>query len=427
MKRFVIVVVSCVLLFNPYTMAGLTLENCQQKAREHYPQVKQFGLLEKSEIYSLANAGKAYLPRLSVSALATYQSDITSLPPALGQALSKAIGQPVEFESIHKDQYRVVAEVNQLIWDGGGVRIQQDAIRTGSRIEKQQLEVELQQLKVRVNQLFFGILSLNEQLTQLDYLHAELRANYDKVQVLCTNGILSQSDVDLIKVEQLKLNQKKAELRSVGQAYRRMLVIMTGDSTIARAELEKPAIPLLSDTIHRPELKIFSLQKDLLATRERSLRAANLPNAGAFLQGGYGNPGLNMLEPGFTPWYMVGARLSWNISGLYTQKEKLNNLAIGRKTVDVQQETFLHNTRLRMEQLQQELEKTGEQLKSDEEIVALRRQIKKAAEVRVENGTMTVTDLLREITAENAAIQEQKQRELQWLMILYELKLIVNC
>lgn len=427
MKRFVWVFASCILLLNPYAVAGLTLENCQQKAREHYPQVKQFGLLEKSEIYSLANAGKAYIPRLTVSAQATYQSDITSLPPALGQALSKAIGQPVDFESIQQDQYRVIAEVNQLIWDGGGVRLQQEAIRTGTRIEKQQLEVELQKLKERVNQLFFGILSLNEQLTQLDYLTDELRTNYDKVVVLCANGILSQTDVDLVKVEQLKLNQKKAELQSIGQAYRRMLVVMTGDSTVARAELEKPAIPLLSDTIQRPELEIFSLKKDLLATQERSLRAANLPNAGAFFQGGYGNPGLNMLEPGFTSWYMVGARLSWNLSGLYTQKDKLNNLAISRKTVDVQQETFLHNTRLRVEQLQQEAEKIEEQLKSDEEIVALRKQIKKAAEVRVENGTLTVTDLLREITAENAAIQEKKHRELQWLMVMYELKLIINC
>ena len=427
MKRFVWVFASCILLLNPYAVAGLTLENCQQKAREHYPQVKQFGLLEKSEIYSLANAGKAYIPRLTVNAQATYQSDITSLPPSLGQALSKAIGQPVDFESIQQDQYRVIAEVNQLIWDGGGVRLQQEAIRTGTRIEKQQLEVELQKLKERVNQLFFGILSLNEQLTQLDYLTDELRTNYDKVVVLCANGILSQTDVDLVKVEQLKLNQKKAELQSIGQAYRRMLVVMTGDSTVARAELEKPAIPLLNDTIQRPELEIFSLKKDLLATQERSLRAANLPNAGAFFQGGYGNPGLNMLEPGFTSWYMVGARLSWNLSGLYTQKDKLNNLAISRKTVDVQQETFLHNTRLRVEQLQQEAEKIEEQLKSDEEIVALRKQIKKAAEVRVENGTLTVTDLLREITAENAAIQEKKQRELQWLMVMYELKLIINC
>lgn len=420
----VLFVVSTMTILPVYTQVNI--DDCQQKARENYPLVKQFGLLEKAEMYNLANASKAYLPQLSLSAQATYQSDITSLPPALGQALSKAIGQPVNFESIQKDQYRLVAEVNQLLWDGGGVRIQQEGIRMGTRIEKQKLEVELHTLKERINQLYFGILALHEQHTQLTLLHNELRANYNKVHAMWTNGVAGQPDLDAIKVELLKVKQKEAELLSVGQAYRRMLVVMTGDSTVAREELARPSVPLLSDTIQRPELELLTLQKEYISTQEKSVRASNLPRAGAFFQGGYGNPGLNMLVPGFTPWYLVGARLSWNISGFYTQKNKLNNLATSRKTADVQRETFLHNTRMKTEQLHQKINKIREQLKSDDEIVMLRGQIKKAAEVRVENGTLTVNDLLREITAENTAIQEKKLREIELLMVMYELKIISN-
>lgn len=424
-KLFYIVILLLGFQYQTLT-AQLTLEQCQQKARDNYPLVKQYALLGQSEAYSLANLSKGYLPQLSVSAQATYQSDITSLPPELGQALGQVLGREVHFESIDKDQYRLTAELKQLIWDGGNLRSQQQAVRMSGKLEKQKLEVDLYALKERVNQLFFGILALDEQLVQVDLLLGELAANQGKIVAYMQNGMASQPDVDAIRVEQLKVSQRKAELTTARQAFRTMLTAFTGDAAASKAELIKPGIPLEDTLIKRPELKLLELQKELYTSQERIVRAANRPAIGAFLQGGYGNPGLNMLVPGFTPWYMAGARLSWNIGGLYTQKNSLNKIAVNKQQVDIQKETFLFNTRLKAEQVRHDIEKFREQLKSDEEIILLRNTIKKSAESKVENGTLSVTDLLREITAENAARQEKSLREIQLLMAVYQLRVILN-
>jgi outer membrane protein TolC len=426
MKRFVWVFVSCILLFNPNSVAGLTLENCQQKARLHYPLIKQFGLLEKSEAFGLTSAGMSYLPQLALNAQASYQSDITSLPPALGEVLSKIIGRPVSFETMQRDQYRVVAEVNQLLWDGGVVRAQKEGIRANTLIEKQKLEVELHSVKERVNRLFFGILVLNEQIAQFSLLEEELQRNFDKVVALWNNGVANRTDIDLVKVEKLKTGQNRAKLEAMRKVYCVLLGAMTGDSTVVEAELVRPLPPLLSTVVNRPELGLLKLQKDWIRSQEKSVRALSMPRAGAFLQGGYGNPGLNMLEPGFTSWYIVGARFSWNISALYSQKNKLSGLSVNMQLADIQKETFLFNSNLKVRQAWLEIENFREQLKSDVEIVRLRKQIREAAEVRLENGTLSVSDFLRDITAENAAHQEKSLREIQLLMAMYELDLIVN-
>ena len=151
-----------------------------------------------------------------------------------------------------------------------------------------------------------------------------------------------------------------------------------------------------------------------------------MPKIGLFAQGGYGNPGLNMFEPGFTPYYILGARMTWNIGGLYTKKNNLGQIAVSKQNVDVQKETFLYNTKLKISQQKNEIEKIKEQIKSDDEIIALRTGIKKTAEVRLENGTFTVTDLIREINAENSAIAENALHEIQLLLAIYNFKNTTN-
>jgi outer membrane protein TolC len=296
-------------------------------------------------------------------------------------------------------------------------------------VEKQSLAVDLYAIRDRVNQLFFGILLLNEQMIQLDILQDELQTNYDKVQAFIQNGIANQTDADMIKVEQLKTKQRKAELSAAQMAYKRMLSAMTGNSIVLTGTFQKPddLVPHNDNSPNnRPELKLFEAQTHLLGSQESLLKSSNLPKVGLFAQGGYGNPGLNMFEPGFTPFYIVGARLSWNFGGLYTQKNNLNKIAVGKQQVEIQKETFLFNINLKVLQQKTEIKKIKEQIDSDNEIVTLRTNIKKSVEKRLENGTSTVTDLVREMNAESAAIAEKSLHEIQLLMAIYNLKNSTN-
>ena len=408
---------------------SLTIETCQEKANANYPLVKQYGLIEQTAQYNVSNANKGYLPQLSISAKATYQSAVTQIPSSLGDVLSKLTGKPFSFPALPKDQYQAVIEATQVIWDGGVISTQKKITNLSKEVEKQKLEVDLYALKDRVNQLFFGILLLNEQLKQNDILKNDLLTNFNRLNAFKQNGIAYQADLDALNVEQLNANQREADLKSTRKSFSIMLSALTGLDISDRTELTKPDLSLavLKETSnHRPELRLFEAQNNLYESQKSLLDAGNRPRIGAFVQGGYGQPGLNMFTTGFSPFYIGGIRFSWNISGLYSQKNNLNKIDISKKTVDIQKETFEFNNNIVTRQQQTEIEKLQSTLANDDEIIRLRRNIKKAATSKLENGTASVSDLIRELNAENQAIQLKSLHEIQLLMNVYQLKNNIN-
>jgi len=399
--------------------AQLTIDACQEKARQNYPQIKQFDLIQKSAEYSLSNAVKSWLPQLSMSARATYQSETTTINiPSMGLNVT-----------LPKDQYQAVIEASQTIWDGGIISSQKKIIQASTKVEKEKLEVELYALKDRVNQLFFGILLIEEQLIQNETLQKELETNLDRVLAYMANGVANQSDVDAVRVECLNNKQRRLEQQSSCKSYREMLEAMIGVKIDKNTMLERP-LPDYSiagiTEVNRPELKLFDGQLDLLAKQENMINSGNLPKFGVFLQGGYGNPGLNMFKNGFSGFYIGGLRLSWNFSGFYTQKNNLNTLKNNMAMVAVQRETFLFNNNLNISRQNNDIERIREQIKSDNEIINLRSNIKNASSAKVENGTMTVSDLLRDIDAESIARNQKCLHEIQLLMSIGNLKFSTN-
>jgi len=419
---FILLSVTCQLGLNAQS---LTVETCQEKAKANYPLVKQYGLIEQTAKYNISNANKGFLPQLTLSAKATYQSDVTEIPSSLGTVLSALTHQPFSFPSLPKDQYQAVLEASQVIWDGGIISSQNKITKVGVEIEKQKLEVDLYTLKDRVNQLFFGILLLNEQFQQNEILKKDLQTNYDRLNAYKENGVAQQSDVDAIKVEQLNANQRTSDLNNTRKTYSILLSALTGLDINDKTELKKPQVDLtiLKDSIvRRPEIGLFDAQNRLYDNQKNLVLSGNLPKIGAFVQGGYGQPGLNMFAGGFSPFYIGGVRLSWNISGFYTQKDNLNKLDISKKNVDIQKETFLFNNNLVTKQQQNEITKLQSTISNDDEIIRLRQNIKKSTTAKLENGTTTVSDLIRDVNAENQALQLKSLHEIQLLMNVYQLK-----
>ena len=408
---------------------SLTIESCQEKAKANYPLVKQYGLIEQTARYNIDNANRGYLPQLTLSAKATYQSDVTQIPSSLGDVLSKLTGKPFSFPSLAKDQYQAVLEATQVIWDGGVISTQNKITKAGTEVEKQKLEVDLYTLKDRVNQLFFGILLLNEQLKQTEILKNDLLTNYNRLDAYIKNGVAQQSDLDAIKVEQLNVIQRESDLKSSIKTYAILLTAFTGLNINEKTELIKPELNLSvlkANTNNRPEISLFNAQNKLYDNQKNLVLSANLPKIGAFVQGGYGQPGINMFSTGFSPFYVGGVRFSWNISGLYTQKDNLNKLDIGKKSVDIQKETFLFNNNLATKQQQNEIEKLQSTLSNDDEIIRLRESIKKSTQNKQINGTASVSDLIRDVNAESQARQLKSLHEIQLLMNVYQLKNNIN-
>ena len=395
--------------------AQYTIDECWKKAEENYPMIERYGLIEQSENYTLSNASKGWLPQFSLSAKATYQSDVTKLPMNISN---------MNIKTPDKDQYQVAAEVSQAIWDGGNIRSQRKIAQASSVVEKKQQDVNMYALRERINNLFFGILLLDEQLKQNAILQQDLERQFNTISSYIESGIANQADLDAVKVIQLNTKQQKAELTSSRNAYLQMLSSMT--DTDMSAGLVRPDELPVSTEINRPELFLFNAQQSLYEQKKNAISARNMTKFSAFFQGLYGNPGLNMLKNDFAFNYVAGIRMSWNFGSFYTKKNDIRLIETDKQNISIQKETFLYNTKLQILQETNEIKKLRILMTDDSEIILLRKNIVKASEAKVENGTLSVSELLRDINSESQAVQNKILHEIQLLKAIYQLKNTTN-
>jgi len=415
MKKINYVLVIVLLLFSVDGFSQYSIEICQKKARENFPMIVQYGLIESSKDFKIENANKNYLPQVSFSVKATYQSEVTQIPVAMPGVTP-----------LSKDQYNAIVQIEQNIWDGGLTVSQKESTKAQTNLEKSKLDVDIYALRERVNQLFFGIILLNEQLVQIGILKNDLRRSYDQVNAFIANGIANQSDIDAIKVEQINTLQKETEILSNKEAFISMLSAMIGEKIKTEAILEKPRDLTYSNENKRPELAFFNSQSAFYDSQAGLIAAKNRMKLGAFVQAGYGKPGLNMLKNEFSPYYIAGVRLVWNLGGLYTQKNEIKMIDINKSIIESQKAIFLYNTNLKSTQQEVAIKKTKSLMERDDELISLRESIKKAAEIKLENGTISVSELLREINLLDIVRNNRARHEIELMMAIYDYRNTIN-
>jgi len=384
----------------------------------NYPLLKQTGLIREAEDYSLSAADTSYLPHLTLSGKASYQSELTelSIPGMVSNSLSQ-------------DQYQIMIEVSQALWDGGMTSSKKGIIEASSKLDREALEIELYSLKERVNQIYFGILLLEERLIQNALFQEELESNFNKVQSLLNYGIASTSDLNVLKVEQLNALQSETNIKYGIESYRKMLAQIIGSplpETILFVRPESESQSPSDTAANRPEMSMFHAKLNLLDAQNGLLRSKKMPQLYAFFQGGYGRPGYNMMDDSFRTYYLSGLRFIWSLDGFYTSRSDQESIELDKQKVQTEIDHFLYNTELQIESQQAEIERLKQLIQKDEEIIILRKSIKEDAEIRLENGTMSVNDLLREISAENLARQSKSLHEIQLLQSLFQLNFTTN-
>jgi len=399
--------ITCSLVVNAQSNS-ISLDSCYALAKQNYPLVKQYELIAKSREYSIQNLSKGYLPQANINGQASYQSDVTKLPINIP-------GVPV----LSKDQYKIYAEVNQPIYDGGVIRQQKKLQEANSDEDQQKLEVELYHLKARINQLYFGILLIDEQLKQNALMKNDIQLGLNKTNALIANGTALKSNGDVLKAELLKANQQTIELKSNRKAFTDMLSFFINRTLDENTIFIKPSNIISSQEIKRPELLMYDYENKIFDAQNNLLTAKNRPKLSFFVQGGFGKPAFNIFKDSFSPFYIGGLRLSFPLTGFYTLNNERSLININRKNVDVQKETFLFNTLFALQQQNAEINKLQEILKTDDEIIPLRSSVKNAALAQLENGVINSNDYLREVNAEDSARQNKILHEIQLLMAQY--------
>lgn len=418
------------LMMLPLMVTAQTLEECQQAAERNYPLIRQYGLIEKTTELTVANIQKGWLPQVSASAQATYQSDVVAFPEQM-QAIYQQMG--LNMKGLTKDQYRVGIDVSQTIYDGGTISSQKAVAREQGKVQAAQNEVNIYNVRKRVNEMYFSLLMLDEQILLNHDLQELFRGNEQKLASMVKRGTAAESDLQNVKAERLNVVQQATSLESQKRMLQRMLSTFCG---IEVKEVAKPALQASTltspqrEAVARPEMRLFDAQLNLADAQEKALNSAMMPKLGLFAQGFYGYPGLNMFEDMMRrDWSLngiIGARLTWNIGALYTRKNDKAKLQLQRDMTESNREVFLFNNNLEQIQQNEDIARFQKLMSDDEEIITLRSAVRKAAESKLSHGIIDVNDLVREINAENAARVQQSMHEIEMLKQIYDNKFTTN-
>ena len=373
-----------------YSQEKLSLETCYSLLNKNYPLAKQGELLLKQHELDLAVISTNKLPKLELGAQTTYQSDVTQMPIEIPNTT---------VEAPNKDQYKATLSVNQLIYNGGLIDASAKVSEATLKTQQKQVEVTLYQLKKQVNAYFFSVILFNEKLDLLRTKKTLLETKLNEVKAGIKFGVLLPTSDSVIEAEILKIEQQLEEISLNKNSLITSLAQLIGTPISTDTAFENPTITTDFNTeLKRPELALFQLQKEKIETSENLLSKQNAPNLMGFATGGYGNPGLNMLDNSFQAFYQVGVKFNWTVFDWNSNKKQRASLLINKEIVENEAAVFQLNTTIQLQQKQVEINKLSSFINSDLEIIELRKKILKSAESQLKNGVITSSAYITEVT-----------------------------
>ena len=270
-------IISLALIMIASISQAQTLEECQQAAERNYPLIKQYKLIAKTTQLTVQNLQKGWLPQLTASAQATYQSAVASWPESM-QSVYQQMG--LNMKGLSKDQYKISVDLQQTIYDGGAISSQRNIAQQEGKFQKAQTETNLYQVRRRVNEMYFSLLLLNEQIQLNEDVKALLQSSEKKLSAMVKGGTAATSDLDNVRAERLSVEQQNESLKQQKQMLQRMLSVFCG---IEVNKIQKPEpIQVTSSANNRPEMRLYDSQLKLTEAKEKALDTQLRPKLGLF-------------------------------------------------------------------------------------------------------------------------------------------------
>ena len=372
-----------------------SLDDCRRWAKENHPVLQQKQILESMSGLAVDNIKTNYLPVLNLNGQATYQSDV----PHVGISLPG-----ISVPTASKDQYKMYVDFSQTIWDGGITRILTELESKKLDSDLQKSEVEMYAVQEKVNAFFFTQLKLQQNEKVQETKKEVLLERRKQMESGLRNGVVLASDLDQVDAELIRLEQDQMSIEASKKYCANALSILTGKTADIFYELGMPAAQTeQTGEITRPEIDLFGKQRLQLETSSEVLKKQRNPKVFGFGQLGYGRPGLNMLSSDFDTYYSVGMGVKWTIHDWKKTQRDVQNIELQKEIIDSKELDFKRNIRLALEQYKQETEKLKKIMEQDVKLISLQENITKSSASKLDNGTITISDYIKDLNAEMLA------------------------
>ena len=389
-------------LFESNAQQSITLQQCYDWAKQNHPLQEKSQILSTQSDWEIQALDAQKLPKIDLEAQATYQSDVMVLPISLPN---------ISIESPDKDQYKATLTVSQLIYNGDVIDTQKELKKKLLEAQQKEIEVQLHPLKWQINQLFFGILLLQQKMEILQKNIEQLQNKKIEIEKLIATGSTYESAVEPIQVKILELTQNVVELNAQKLQQFDQLSLILGHKIQANASLDIPEV-ISPSTLPRSELELFELQKATTDLQKDLLQKQTLPKIMAFGTSGYGKPGLNMLDNSFAEYYMAGVKIQWNVYDFQANKKQRTAIALNKDLIDNQKKVFEWNQNNAVQNYQSEIVKYHTLLQTDQEIIQYRQKIVETAAKQLKHDLITTSDYTAEINKLLEAEINQKTHQI---------------
>lgn len=386
------------LMFMFLSADSLTLSQLHAQAEQNWPSYSQLERTQQISDLRIESIRKSWLPEVHFGVSAQYHSEVTSVPFS-----APGVTPPTQ----PHDRYSVVMDVQQMIWDGGGSQKRTELEKQSKITNQLKVAVNLYELKEQVNEVFFSILLLEQRLKSMDIIINELQERHNLLKSRVDAGVILSTQLDILKLEMLKVQQSVFELNQMKSAAFEMLEILTGTQLIGSETL---ILDEITSNEIRPELQLFDAQIESIKASIELTKVSLMPKITAFGQGGIGKPGPNIFNDSFSPYFIVGIQGRWQLWDWNRSKRDRQELKLGIETIDESRKSFIRMQYLQIAQQRARIHTIQEQLAIDDEIIALRESVVKSTSSQLDNGVITATEFLIEL---NAAHQSKLQRRIR--------------
>jgi len=420
MRRIALILIAAVIHPGVFGQQADTLSigECLKIASERSPLNRQKIISGEALSYKIKNLNTNWLPAIGFNAQAIYNSETVEFSDIMENL-------PVSLPSLPLDQYKIWADINQQLYDGGMVKAQKSIEKANYEADLQQVESELLGIKQQVNQVYFSLLVTQKSSSVLQVSLDELRERKKVIQAGVNNGVVLPENMLAVEAEEIKFQQKLTELTLTRDQLLKVLSILMDSSLTGDLVTPEPAaLGKFNESINRPEYVLFDKQKERLLATQKLVSASELPRLFAFSQAAYGRPGYNIVSKDFHTFYSVGLGMKWNFLNYGASRRQIKILEIQKDMVDIKRETFNDQLNIQLQTEITNLEKYDELLKQDEQILKLRKAIASTSLSKLTSGIITSMDYLTDLNAEILARLQYENHKILKLQSSYNCLLL---
>lgn len=366
---------------------SVSLEQCRDSAKVNWPNFKKFALNQENIELINNTLNKNYLPKLTLSGRATYQSEVVVFP--------EIPGMTDFFPTFPKENYRTDIQLQQIIYDGGNTKSAKNLQMAANQLEENQIEIENYNLMEQINQLYLNALLLKQNTKILTTAKIEIEENLKILQSAYNNGAILISELNKIIAEQLKLEKQIVNTETSRENLITSLKVLTGLEIDCSTYFQVPE-KHTNSKVMLPKLKLFGTQGSINQASLDIEYRSKFPKLSFFASGGYGRPGYNFMDTDLHPYGMVGINLSWKIIDWGTYSNHKENTIIKQEVIDVNKEIFIKQNNLEIEKTKNELVSINTQIELDSIIISIKEEIKNSSWSKFQNGTITSNEYLKD-------------------------------